>query len=830
MGHTTVALGRRTSGMLLTVALMPVGFTLPEVRLLLETAFPLAGEDAEALLRVAVKTCLSAGVEMPDLLWRIFEDGERTQAYPLKKLFRALSRFNQFDALARLVDHPSADVRLALVHAWYNYGLPADAARIKRLLSDENPQVRTRAREAVDVILSPVNQPQAREPVDGVLDDQDLIVVRIILGRLDDSDVGPVAKLLNAKSGVMRQLARKALRKKTDWSVAILDMLEEIRASGVVLSQESIAATQDIGDQRAMGLLIRALGPTDHGGQTFAADALVALSSRAAVPLLNAFEHDPYVRRHWGTLVARVAGSAALDPLLSAFESRYASVRQSATGGLEALGTSALPMLLARLPRADRDECAAILGILGRLGLSAALESILARARDTDPFVRVAAICALERFDTPEATRALTSAAVSPHWQIRRAAIQTLGHRRWSNHEVVRALSHALHDSNPRVSSATSHSLARLADGFALEQIEPLVKALGAADERERASAYTALEALRGVIAFSIAQPRLSSPEGEAHRERIERELRGHVDLSGYDEAATRHYERPSPAMAPPRAQSQQSSHPSITDAVRFSVLSPMTVTPGQPCLIDVWAHAGDIDAVLREARYGEARHSLGIRTKGPVDVTRGTTLIAKIIVPSLGWSDDDTVQWTGMSGNATYAFEVPADAAQGGHAGQVQVHVGGIQLARVSFLITVGRGEAAVQDVTVSQRLVSSAFASYASEDRNEVLARIQGMQQVARDLEIFLDVVSLRSGERWEERLESAILERDVLYLFWSRAARASQWVDKEWRTAYRARGLDGIEPVPLEPPDVSPPPPELSGLHFSDWTLQVRRSPAP
>ena len=125
---------------------------------------------------------------------------------------------------------------------------------------------------------------------------------------------------------------------------------------------------------------------------------------------------------------------------------------------------------------------------------------------------------------------------------------------------------------------------------------------------------------------------------------------------------------------------------------------------------------------------------------------------------------------------------------------------------------------------------MVGSAFASYATEDRDDVLARIQGMQQVARHLEIFFDVVSLRSGNRWEERLKSEILERDVLYLFWSRAARASRWVDKEWRTAYRARGLDGVEPVPLEPPDVSPPPPELSSLHFGDSTLQIRRRPEP
>ena len=64
------------------------------------------------------------------------------------------------------------------------------------------------------------------------------------------------------------------------------------------------------------------------------------------MPLLAAFERDPAIRRRWGALV-RVAGPAALVPLLSALESRYASVRQSAAEGLHELGASAIPALLA---------------------------------------------------------------------------------------------------------------------------------------------------------------------------------------------------------------------------------------------------------------------------------------------------------------------------------------------------------------------------------------------------------------------------------------------------------------------------------------------------
>ena len=118
------------------------------------------------------------------------------------------------------------------------------------------------------------------------------------------------------------------------------------------------------------------------------------------------------------------------------------------------------------------------------------------------------------------------------------------------------------------------------------------------------------------------------------------------------------------------------------------------------------------------------------------------------------------------------------------------------------------------------------SAFASYASADRSEVLRRIQGMSAWQPALDIFVDFHSLFPGERWKARLEEEIMRRDRFFLFWSRAARASTYVDSEWRTALRCRGLSSITPVPLEPPDVAEPPPELADLHFGDFYVEMLR----
>lgn len=38
---------------------------------------------------------------------------------------------------------------------------------------------------------------------------------------------------------------------------------------------------------------------------------------------------------------------------------------------------------------------------------------------------------------------------------------------------------------------------------------------------------------------------------------------------------------------------------------------------------------------------------------------------------------------------------------------------------------------------------------------------------------------------------------------------------------------KGVDFIDPVPLESPDVCPPPKELAETHFNDWTLAFEQS---
>ena len=146
-----------------------------------------------------------------------------------------------------------------------------------------------------------------------------------------------------------------------------------------------------------------------------------------------------------------------------------------------------------------------------------------------------------------------------------------------------------------------------------------------------------------------------------------------------------------------------------------------------------------------------------------------------------------------------------------------------GLLIARLTFSVVVSpTSDESLTDRSMAIDFPKSAFASYASPDRLEVLQRVQGIKAIRPDLDVFLDVLTLRSGQNWRQQLAQHVPTKDIFYLFWSLDARNSPWVTAEWRMALEQRGLEYIHPVPLVAPQSVPPPPELSGLHFSDSEL--------
>jgi molecular chaperone DnaK len=267
-------------------------------------------------------------------------------------------------------------------------------------------------------------------------------------------------------------------------------------------------------------------------------------------------------------------------------------------------------------------------------------------------------------------------------------------------------------------------------------------------------------------------------------------------------------------------------------DRVHFAADFPPAVQPGQPFLVNVWAHT-ERQRVEVERRIQltspQSSPPPVIQLKGPFKIERGTMLFVRLRLNDVEVDPaEDVILWEGEIGNASFGVVFPAEVEEGLKLGWVTVHwEGGLQIARIPLQIRLAAKTVPAAPVSRPMQLIRRAFASYASADRNEVLGRIQGMQKVAPDLNVFLDVASLRSGEDWEQKLWQVIPESDVFYLFWSAAASASPWVEKEWKCALKSRGAEFIDPVPLVSPEEVRPPEELRKKHFNDWILAYKRA---
>jgi serine/threonine protein kinase len=263
-------------------------------------------------------------------------------------------------------------------------------------------------------------------------------------------------------------------------------------------------------------------------------------------------------------------------------------------------------------------------------------------------------------------------------------------------------------------------------------------------------------------------------------------------------------------------------------DPVHFAVTCSHTVVPASSFVLNVWAylqiHQGEVERQAKNALGGAKPY---VQSVGPSKVARGTVLSVSLRIDELTADAlEGTILWDGEIGNVTFSISVPNGISSGIKSGFATIHVGSFRIAAIHFFITIGRKATSSHQVFSRGVKHRTAFASYASEDRDAVLARIQGIQKVAPKLEVFLDVLNLRSGEDWSKRLCKEITSRDIFYLFWSESASRSNWVEMEWRCALEARGLDFIDPVPLVSPSKVPPPRELASRHFNDWVLAFMR----
>jgi hypothetical protein len=266
-------------------------------------------------------------------------------------------------------------------------------------------------------------------------------------------------------------------------------------------------------------------------------------------------------------------------------------------------------------------------------------------------------------------------------------------------------------------------------------------------------------------------------------------------------------------------------------DQVKCSVFAASEARAGDAVLIQVFAHLpGDEARVKAVAQTFDHRASGRAAKLLDQEVKRETPLTFSLTLPGIGVEEPTrSLVWRGEPDAVNFTVNVPSDQREGRLIGTVLVTQNSIPFAHLKFILDI-----VAKPVTVplessppeqTWKRYQHAFISYASEDRAEVLKRTQMLKLMRIDF--FQDLLSLDPGERWEKTLYRKIDESDVFFLFWSTAAKQSEYVIKEVRYAIgRHRGDEmappEIVPVMIEGPPPVAPPSELKDLHFNDSFL--------
>lgn len=275
------------------------------------------------------------------------------------------------------------------------------------------------------------------------------------------------------------------------------------------------------------------------------------------------------------------------------------------------------------------------------------------------------------------------------------------------------------------------------------------------------------------------------------------------------------------------RAEESAAPH-NVGDPVDCTVFAPPKVNLREKFLVQVFSHLPeDAERVAADALEFDDEARRRAAKSLQCYVPRNTTLAFALAAP--GFEIDDAEQklvWQGSPNVVQFGVTAPRHYAERNVIATVTVSRASIPIGCIKFKIAIGGSgkdgvAVAPEPVGDNVRHYRMAFVSYASEDRDRVLARVQVLSILG--IKYFQDVLDLDPGDRWEHELYRRIQECDLFLIFWSSSAKQSEWVRREAKVALECQpqndsGFPHIRPVIMERP---PPKPweELSHLHFND-----------
>jgi hypothetical protein len=269
---------------------------------------------------------------------------------------------------------------------------------------------------------------------------------------------------------------------------------------------------------------------------------------------------------------------------------------------------------------------------------------------------------------------------------------------------------------------------------------------------------------------------------------------------------------------------------------VQFTVYRPVTLVAGRWHRMLVFAHIDEApdrtaDEMTPEqevseraqrilAEEFESYRQLAADSQFPVPRESEITLIPQ--VPKIAfnpprrsfiWATDLRVH------DESFLVRAPNDLTGSLVRGRMSVFLGHLLLADIAITFRI---ESASSKLAASEqqwnrsstRAFRKVFASYSHRDVQIVKAMEHHVKALGYDY--LRDVVHLRSGQPWSDRLLGLIKEADIFQLFWSSNSAGSTHVEREWRYALRLGREAFVRPAFWEVPMPAPPEP-LRSLHF-------------
>lgn len=282
-----------------------------------------------------------------------------------------------------------------------------------------------------------------------------------------------------------------------------------------------------------------------------------------------------------------------------------------------------------------------------------------------------------------------------------------------------------------------------------------------------------------------------------------------------------------SPEYFKPKRFGSAELYPENKDPVDCTIFSPKNAERGERILLQVFLHLVELMGEPSETTVTKAESERSDKrfTSLETDADRGSEFTFELNLPGINIPNPiQQLEWQGKTASVSYDVEIPLNYNQENLSGKVIVAQTSVPIGHIRFKLKVGdeilSSEKDPEPMGRARRY-KQAFLSYASENRSEVLRSALVLSSLK--IGIYQETLKLTPRERWERKLYKKINEADVFFLFWSAAARRSEWVMREALHAIRLkdkRKENSPEIIPVIIGESSPvPPAEFRHLGFNN-----------